>query len=283
MTCPCSWDFSPSSNSPRSSTAISQPIPSTKVSPTAGSSPSGSLTSSLPRPTTASLPSKASGLRDSQHTLLRRPWDSRFDPVEFSDDRLDLGPQEIGRHQNLGDSGSQTSWQAHCDVLCPARRPGSDSDATTSCGYHTVTDDGLMQLRPQQGPPPPTWPSSSSWPPSPKPTGLVPGRAMSVSRKTPPTTRCICRSIAAFAPCSVRSGCSIPAIARWRPWRRGAEIAASQDFYLTRPAADRSGPGPVRGVGGGRRRWRAPATQLIEIHTAGEEPDRPQRLRVRAA
>src|SRR5512142_2259160 len=105
MTCPCSWASSSSSDSPRSSTGISHPTPSTRGSPTDGSSPSGSPMSS-PAPTTASPPSKP-------------------------------GPTDSDTHSRPS--------SANCDVyVLPVERVRLDS--TTSCGYHTVTEDGLMQL-----------------------------------------------------------------------------------------------------------------------------------------
>src|SRR5512142_1847054 len=65
-------------------------------------------------------------------------------PVEFSDDRLTLVLKR------LGDSAAWEPleadlWHTHCDVYAlPVERVRLD--ATTSCGYHTVTEDGLMQL-----------------------------------------------------------------------------------------------------------------------------------------
>jgi transposase len=65
-------------------------------------------------------------------------------PVEFSDDRLTL------LLSRLDDPAAWQSleadlWHSHCDVYAlPVERVRLD--ATTSCGYHAVTDDGLMQL-----------------------------------------------------------------------------------------------------------------------------------------
>src|SRR5512135_1175039 len=53
-------------------------------------------------------------------------------------------------HQRLADPAAWEAleaelWQAHCDVYAlPVERVRLD--ATTSCGYHTVPEDGLMQL-----------------------------------------------------------------------------------------------------------------------------------------
>src|SRR5512135_2412096 len=137
-------------------------------------------------------------------------------PVEFSDDRL---PLVLKR---LGDSAAWEPleadlWHTPSDVYAlPVERVRLD--ATTSCGYHTVTEDGLMQLghskdhRPDLA-------QFKLMAAVAEPTGLFlagdvhPGNAAD----DPCTSRCI----AASARCSVSPGCSIAAIARWRHWRRG--------------------------------------------------------------
>jgi transposase len=64
--------------------------------------------------------------------------------VEFSDDRLTLVLKRLADPAAWG-SLEADLWHAHCDVYAlPVERVRLD--ATTSCGYHTVTDDGLMQL-----------------------------------------------------------------------------------------------------------------------------------------
>jgi len=79
-------------------------------------------------------------LHHSLETLIGQP----IRPAEFSDDRLTL------LLNRLDDSAAWESleadlWRAHCDVYAlPVERVRLD--ATTSCGYHAVTDDGLMQL-----------------------------------------------------------------------------------------------------------------------------------------
>src|SRR4051794_21678744 len=65
-------------------------------------------------------------------------------PVEFSDDRLPLLLKRLGVPADW-DSLEADLWHTHCDVYAlPVERVRLD--ATTSCGYHAVTEDGLMQL-----------------------------------------------------------------------------------------------------------------------------------------
>ena len=65
-------------------------------------------------------------------------------PVEFSDDRLTSLLKRLD-NQTAWESSEADLWHSHCDVYAlPVERVRLD--ATTSCGYHTVTDDGLMQL-----------------------------------------------------------------------------------------------------------------------------------------
>jgi transposase len=81
---------------------------------------------------------------DELHHTLEALIGQTIRPVEFSDDRLTLVLQR------LADSAAWETleadlWHTHCDVYAlPVERVRLD--ATTSCGYHTVTDDGLMQL-----------------------------------------------------------------------------------------------------------------------------------------
>jgi transposase len=78
-----------------------------------------------------------------QHTLETRIG-QRIRPVEFNDDRLTL------LLKRLADTAAWEAleadlWHTHCHVYAlPVERVRLD--ATTSCGSHTVTDDGLMQL-----------------------------------------------------------------------------------------------------------------------------------------
>src|SRR3954468_14620299 len=64
-------------------------------------------------------------------------------PVEFSDDRLTLALKRLAEPEAWGRLEADL-WKAHCDVYAlPVERVRLD--ATASCGYHTVTDNGLMQ------------------------------------------------------------------------------------------------------------------------------------------
>jgi transposase len=64
--------------------------------------------------------------------------------VEFSDDRLTLVLKRLAEPE-AWESLEADLWHSHCDVYAlPVERVRLD--ATTSCGYHALTDDGLMQL-----------------------------------------------------------------------------------------------------------------------------------------
>jgi transposase len=82
----------------------------------------------------------ADGLHHTLEITLGQP----IRPVEFSDDRLTLVLKRLA-DTKIWEALEADLWQAHCDVSAlPVDRVRLD--ATTSCGYHTVTDDGLMQL-----------------------------------------------------------------------------------------------------------------------------------------
>ena len=82
----------------------------------------------------------AEELQHTLETLVGR----RIRPVEFSDDRLTLLLKRLDA-QAAWESLEADLWHTHCDVYAlPVERVRLD--ATTSCGYHTVTNDGLMQL-----------------------------------------------------------------------------------------------------------------------------------------
>jgi transposase len=82
----------------------------------------------------------AEGLQHALEALVGQP----IRPVEFSDDRLTLVLKRLADTAAWEDLEADL-WHAHCDVYAlPVERVRLD--ATTSCGYHTVTDDGLMQL-----------------------------------------------------------------------------------------------------------------------------------------
>jgi transposase len=82
----------------------------------------------------------ADGLQHTLEALVGQP----IRPVESSDDRLTLVLKR------LADTAAWQAleadlWHTHCDVYAlPVERVRLD--ATTSCGYHTLTEDGLMQL-----------------------------------------------------------------------------------------------------------------------------------------
>ena len=125
-------------------------------------------------------------------------------------------------------------------------------DATTSCGYHTVTDDGLMQLghskdhRPDLA-------QFKLMAAVAEPTGLFlagdvhPGNAADDPLYLPLYRRV--RTLLGQTGLLYAGDCKMAAL------ETRAEIAANRDFYLTRLPLTGDGPGAVRGVGrGGRRR-----------------------------
>src|SRR3954451_1255700 len=75
-----------------------------------------------------------------QHTL-EATIGQAIRPVEFSDDRLTLVLKRLDA-DTAWDSLEDDLWHTHCDVYAlPVERVRLD--ATTSCGYHAVDDDGL--------------------------------------------------------------------------------------------------------------------------------------------
>src|SRR5512144_1048188 len=82
----------------------------------------------------------ADGLQHTLETLVGQP----IRPVEFGDDRLTLVLKRLG-DPAAWEPLEADLWHTHCDIYAlPVERVRLD--ATTSCGYHTVTEDGLMQL-----------------------------------------------------------------------------------------------------------------------------------------
>src|SRR6478752_1528400 len=82
----------------------------------------------------------AEGLQHTLETLIGQ----RIRPVEFSDDRLTSLLKRLDT-QPAWESLEAELWHTHCDVYAlPVERVRLD--ATTSFGYHAVTEDGLMQL-----------------------------------------------------------------------------------------------------------------------------------------
>jgi transposase len=78
------------------------------------------------------------------HHTLETTIGQTLRPVEFSDDRLTLVLKRLA-DPTAWDALEADLWHTHCDVYAlPVERVRLD--ATTSCGYHTLTDDGLMQL-----------------------------------------------------------------------------------------------------------------------------------------
>jgi transposase len=81
---------------------------------------------------------------DELHHALEALTGQTIRPVEFSDDRLTLVLERLA-DTAAWETLEADLWHTHCDVYAlPVERVRLD--ATTSCGYHTVTDDGLMQL-----------------------------------------------------------------------------------------------------------------------------------------
>jgi transposase len=82
----------------------------------------------------------ADRLRHTLETLVGQP----IRPVEFGDDRLTLVLRRLA-DPAAWEALEADLWHTHCDVyVLPVERVRLD--ATTSCGDHTVTEDGLMQL-----------------------------------------------------------------------------------------------------------------------------------------
>ena len=78
------------------------------------------------------------------HHTLETLIGQRIRPVELSDDRLTLLLKRLDT-QSAWEALEADLWHSHCDVYAlPVERVRLD--ATTSCGYHTVAEDGLMQL-----------------------------------------------------------------------------------------------------------------------------------------
>src|SRR5512133_3941891 len=150
-------------------------------------------------------------------------------PVEFGDDRLTLVLKRLGAPA-AWEALEADLWHAHCEVYAlPVERVRLD--ATTSCGYHTVTDDGLMQLghskdhRPDLA-------QAKLMAAVAEPTGLVlagdvhPGNAADDPLYLPLYRRV--RAVLDQTGLLYSGDCKMAAL------ETRAEIAANQDFYLTR-------------------------------------------------
>jgi transposase len=167
----------------------------------------------------------AEELQHTLETLVGR----RIRPVEFSDDRLTLLLKRLDA-QAAWESLEADLWHTHCDVYAlPVERVRLD--ATTSCGYHAVTEDGLMQLghskdhRPDLA-------QFKLMAAVAEPTGLYlagdvhPGNAADDPLYLPLYRRV--RALLGQTGLLYAGDCKMAAL------ETRAEIAANQDFYLTR-------------------------------------------------
>jgi transposase len=202
----------------------------------------------------------AEGLHHTLEITLGQP----IRPVEFSDDRLTLVLKRLADTQ-IWEALEADLWQAHCEVYAlPVDRVRLD--ATTSCGYHTVTDDGLMQLghskdhRPDLA-------QFKLMAAVAEPTGLFlagdihPGHTADDPLYLPLYRRV--RAMLGQSGLLYSGDCKMAAL------ETRAEIAAHHDFYLTRLPMTGTVPAQfstwVEAAVVGEQ-----ATQLIEIH-CGEE------------
>jgi transposase len=150
-------------------------------------------------------------------------------PVEFSDDRLTLVLKRLA-DPAVWESLETDLWHTHCNVYAlPVERVRLD--ATTSCGYHSVTDDGLMQLGHSKDHRP-DLPPFKLMAAVAEPTGLFlagdvhPGNAADDPLYLPLYRRV--RVMLGQTGLLYAGDCKMAA------WETRAEIAAHQDFYLTR-------------------------------------------------
>jgi transposase len=202
----------------------------------------------------------AEGLHRTLEITLGQP----IRPVEFSDDRLTLVLKRLADTETWKALEADL-WQAHCDVYAlPVDRVRLD--ATTSCGYHTVTDDGLMQLghskdhRPDLA-------QFKLMAAVAEPTGMfLAGDVHPGHTADDPLYLPLYRRVRAMLG---QSGLLYSGDCKMAALETRAEIAAGQDFYLTRLPMTGTVPAQFS-------RWveaavvGEQATQLIEIHR-GEE------------
>jgi transposase len=167
----------------------------------------------------------AKRLQHTLETLVAQP----IRPVEFSDDRLTLVLKRLA-DPTAWEPLEADLWHTHCDIYAlPVERVRLD--ATTSSGYHTVTDDGLMQLghskdhRPDLA-------QFKLMAAVAEPTGLFlagdihPGNAADDPLYLPLDRRV--RALLGETGLLYAGDCKMAAL------ETRAEIAADQDFYLTR-------------------------------------------------
>lgn len=180
--------------------------------------------------------------------------------VDFNDDRLTLLLKRLAA-SDAWEALEADLWHTHCDVYAlPVERVRLD--ATTSCGYHTTTDDGLMQLghskdhRPDLA-------QFKLMAAVAEPVGLFlagdvhPGNAADDPLYLPLYRRV--RALLGQTGLLYSGDCKMAAL------ETRAEIAANQDFYLTRLALTGTVPAQftawVEDAVVGNQ-----ATKLIEIH-----------------
>jgi transposase len=165
-------------------------------------------------------------LRHTIETLIGQP----IRPVEFGDDRLTLVLKRLSDPADWQDLESRL-WLAQCDVyaLPPVERVRLD--ATTTDGYHTVEDDGLMQLGHSKDHRP-DLPQIKLMAAAAEPSGLLlagdvhPGHAADDPLYLPLYRRV--RARLGQAGLLYAGDCKMAAL------ETRAEIAANGDFYLTR-------------------------------------------------
>ena len=202
-----------------------------------------------------------------QHTL-ETLIGQRIRPVEFGDDRLTLLLKRLDA-QTAWESLEADLWHTHCDVYAlPVERVRLD--ATTSCGYHAVTEDGLMQLGHSKDHRP-DLPQFKLMAAVAEPSGLFlagdvhPGNAADDPLYLPLYRRV--RVLLGQTGLLYAGDCKMAAL------ETRAAIAANQDFYLTRLPLTGTVPAEfaawVEGAVGGDQ-----AEELIEIYRGeGEEQE----------
>jgi transposase len=150
-------------------------------------------------------------------------------PVEFSDDRLTLVLRRLSAPE-VWHPLEADLWRAHCEVYAlPVERVRLD--ATTSYGYHAIVDDGLLQLGHSKDHRP-DLPQFKLMAAAAEPTGLFlagdvhPGNAADDPLYLPLYRRV--RALLGQAGLLYTGDCKMAAL------ETRAEIAANQDYYLTR-------------------------------------------------
>jgi transposase len=167
----------------------------------------------------------ADRLRHTLETLVGQP----IRPVEFGDDRLTLVLRRLA-DPAAWEALESDLWHSHCDVYAlPVERVRLD--ATTSCGYHAVTEDGLMQLGHSKDHRP-DLPQFKLMAAVAEPTGLFlagdvhPGNAADDPLYLPLYRRA--RTMLGQTGLLYAGDCKMAAL------ETRAEIVANRDFYLTR-------------------------------------------------